>query len=112
MAWYLVKHRYNFVSFIRNDFFTTAKFRAVISWVLTPRSIGDRYQRFGGPCCSHLQGRSDNSWDGCRPIYYQRPSQNLATSSLKMEAAISSETLALHDVRTQESHSGHEACFT
>jgi hypothetical protein len=31
-------------------------FQVEVVWVVTSFSVGGRYQRFGGPCCLHLQG--------------------------------------------------------
>jgi hypothetical protein len=46
-------------SFIRGnarfEVFTAVKIQFEVFWVLTPSSVVG-YQRFGGPCCLHLQG--------------------------------------------------------
>jgi hypothetical protein len=35
--------------------FTAVKILVEVFWVMTPCSVVVRYQRFGGPCCVHLQ---------------------------------------------------------
>jgi len=32
------------------------KIQVVALWLVTPCSVAIRYDRFGGPCCLHLQG--------------------------------------------------------
>jgi hypothetical protein len=39
----------------RFEIFTAMKIQIVIFWVVTPCSNMVGYQRFGGPCCFHLQ---------------------------------------------------------
>jgi hypothetical protein len=36
--------------------FTAVKIQVDVIWVVTPCSVMVHYQRFGGPCCLHLQG--------------------------------------------------------
>jgi hypothetical protein len=40
------------------EVFTTVKIRIEVFWVVTLCSVVVGYQRFGGPCCLHLQGGS------------------------------------------------------
>jgi len=35
--------------------FTAVKIHIEVFWILTPRSVVVGYERFGGPCCIHLQ---------------------------------------------------------
>jgi len=37
-------------------------FQVEVFWAVTPCSIVVGYQRFGGPCCLHLQGEVSGSW--------------------------------------------------
>jgi hypothetical protein len=53
----------------RGGIITAVKIHVGVFWVMTPCSYVVGYQRFGGPCCLHVQGE------------------------VKMEAAWSSETL-------------------
>jgi hypothetical protein len=41
---------------IRFEVFTTIEIQVQFFWVVTPCSVVVGYQRFGGPCCLHLQG--------------------------------------------------------
>jgi hypothetical protein len=36
--------------------------QVVVFWVMTPCSDVVGYQRFGGPCCLHLQGEVSEAW--------------------------------------------------
>jgi len=35
----------------------TVSFQVEVFWIVTPCSVAVRYQRLGGPCCFHLQGK-------------------------------------------------------
>jgi hypothetical protein len=42
----------------RFEVFTAVIFHVEVFWVVTPCNVVLGYQRFGGPCCVHLQGES------------------------------------------------------
>jgi hypothetical protein len=80
-------------------------FKITVYWDVTPCSLADRYQRFGGTSCLHLRR-------GRRRVVSQtgtNVSEELAasifklkeSSTLKMEAASSSETLLLIYLNTR-----------
>jgi len=66
------------------------KIQIVVFWVITPSSDAE-YQRFGEPCCLHLQGEVNNSTTSCIPCPCLCPRSIQFT--LKMEIAWTSETL-------------------
>jgi hypothetical protein len=41
----------------RFEIFTAVMFHVEVFCVMTPCSVVVGYQRFGGPCCHHLQGK-------------------------------------------------------
>jgi hypothetical protein len=70
---------------IRSEVFTATNIQVVVFWVLTPFSDVVGYQRFGRPCCLHLQGE------------------------VKMQAVWSSETLVpLHIITRRHNPEDHD----
>jgi hypothetical protein len=57
-------------------------FQVDVFWVVTPSSVVVGYQRFGGPCCLHLQGE-----DGGNKVLRN---VGILGFTLKMETARSS----------------------
>jgi hypothetical protein len=61
---YLVKHKDTshyailnfFYSYQRFEVFSAVKFQVEVFCVVTPSNVVVGNQRFGGPCCFHLQG--------------------------------------------------------
>jgi hypothetical protein len=51
----------NMISIIVSSFeaFTAVMLLVGVFWVMTQCSVVVGYQRFGGPCCLHLQGEVD-----------------------------------------------------
>jgi hypothetical protein len=48
----IILEEFLYVSF---EAFTAVMFQVEVYWVVTPCSVVAGYQRFGGPCCLHLQ---------------------------------------------------------
>jgi hypothetical protein len=46
------------------EVFTAVMFQVDVFWVMTLCSVVVGYQRFGGPCCLHLQGEVDRKKNG------------------------------------------------
>jgi len=44
------------IQIVRFDVFTAVKIQVQVFCDVTQRSVAVGYQRFGGPCCLHLQG--------------------------------------------------------
>jgi hypothetical protein len=48
--------------YARLEVVTAMKIQVTVFWVTTPCSVVVGYQRFGGPCCLHLQGDVIEAW--------------------------------------------------
>jgi len=44
------------INFASSEAFTAVTFQVELFWVVTPCSVAEGYQRFGGPCCLQLHG--------------------------------------------------------
>jgi len=67
------KMKYSFVRLMETEFlvcrlevFAVVKLQVEVFWLITPCSFAVGKQRFGGPCCPHLQGEVNDTEDGDR----------------------------------------------
>jgi hypothetical protein len=77
---------------------TAAVMKMAVSWVVTPCSLVEVYQRFRGPCCLYHRGDDDDggSMEAAR-----------TSETLTMEAAKTSETLVNFYQTTRHYSPGH-----
>jgi hypothetical protein len=75
------------------EVFTAVMFHVEVFWVVTPYSFVVRYQRFGVPCCLHLQGKAAGVRDNGIDIGLH--------FTLKMEAAWISESSVSYHINTR-----------
>jgi len=46
--------------FVRFEVFMMVKIQVEVLWIVMPCNVAIGYQRFGVPCCLHLQGDGDS----------------------------------------------------
>jgi hypothetical protein len=51
----LIRNRYKTEQWLRFEVLTAVNMSMLVFWVVTPRGLIFRYQRFGETCCVHLQ---------------------------------------------------------